>query len=100
MRSSSWRPSFFFFCFFRGFTARNRMTNRIGHYLIGNTSASDSDTDRATVAMAFCACITRVYLEGEDFSHEVDKALTRIEREALQVFYHYSVQPPDLLDRL
>jgi hypothetical protein len=72
------------------------MANRIGRYFARGNGVR-ADIELAALALAFCDCVTRICAESGDFSKQVDDELDRIEIEAMRVFYHHHVQPPDPL---
>ena len=75
------------------------MTNRIGEYFVrGNDCATD--VDRAVTALEFCDSITRIFSQSGTYASDMDDALCRIETEAMRVFYHYGIKPPDPLGRV
>ena len=55
-------------------------------------------------ALEFCDSINSIYGQGGRSASDVEEALCRVEAEALRVFYHYGITPPDplasALDRL
>ena len=72
------------------------MKNRVGRYFVRGNDVY-ADIDRAAVALAFCDSVTRIYAESGEPSEQAEEELSAVEFEAMRVFYHYHVQPPDPL---
>ena len=72
------------------------MTNRVGRYFASG-NGEVTDIERAALALAFCDSMIRVFSEGRECSSLAYEVLSCIEAEALRVFYHYGLQPPDPL---
>jgi hypothetical protein len=69
------------------------MTNRVGSYFASGNNRG-VDIARASVALAFCRAITRIYAQGGEYSSRVKNELANVETEAMEVFRHYRVRLP------
>src|SRR5579863_31140 len=72
------------------------MANRIGRYFARGDDCA-ADIDRAVIDVLFSDSIMFIHVQSGELSNRVQDELLRIEEEAMRVFHHYGIPPPDPL---